>query len=120
MAFTCNLPPCSILSIEDSIGAMEACTLCIVYNSLMLEITYDLVIISVARAGQQPMRNPPIEIDAAKKYPHAQEQRNKRENRPTQNLTRFGNLPTSSGQGGEILLIQQSIQGLPEGFSREY
>ena len=65
MAFTCNLPPCSILSIEDSIGAMEACVPCIVDNSLMLEIIYDLVIISVARMGQQPMRNPPIEIDAA-------------------------------------------------------
>ena len=60
------------------------------------------------RARQQPMRNPPIEIDTAEKYSQDQEQRNKRESKPTQYLTRFGNLPTSSGQGRE-LLIQQSI-----------
>jgi len=45
------------------------------------------------------MRNPPIEIDAAEKYPHDKNRKNKRESKPTHYLTRFGNLPTSSGQG---------------------
>ena len=39
-----------------------------------------------------------------------QEQKNKRESKPTQYLTKFDNLPTSSGQGRDVLLIQQSIQ----------
>ena len=47
------------------------------------------------------MRNPPIEIDAAEKYQHDQEQRNKRESKPTQYLMRISNLPTSSRQGRE-------------------
>ena len=55
----------------------------------------------VLRVRQQPMRNPPIEIEAAEKYPYDQEQRNERENKSTQYLTRFDNLPRSSGQGGE-------------------
>ena len=41
----------------------------------------------------------PIEIDAAEKYPHNQEQRNKRESKPTQYLTRFDNLPMSQDKG---------------------
>jgi len=42
-----------------------------------------------------------------REIPKRQEQLNMRESQ-TQYLTRFGNLPTSSGQGGEreILLIQ--------------
>ena len=45
-----------------------------------------------------------------REVPKRQEQLNKRESQ-TQYLTRFDNLPTSSGQGREILLIQQSITG---------
>ena len=57
------------------------------------------------------LRNPhQTETDAAGDIPTRQEQRNNREKQSTQYLTRFGNLPTSSGQGREILLIQQSIQ----------
>ena len=59
------------------------------------------------------MRNPPIEIDATEKYPYEKNRKNKRESKPTQYLMRFGNLPTSLGQGREILLIQQSIQVVP-------
>jgi len=44
------------------------------------------------------------------KYPTRQEQRNNREKQSTQYLTRFDNLPSPWGKGGEILLIQQSIQ----------
>ena len=45
------------------------------------------------------MRNSLIEIDAAGDVLTQQEQRNNRENKPTQYLTRFGNLPTSLGKG---------------------
>ena len=38
-------------------------------------------------------------MNSQEKYSHAQEQRNKRESKPTQYLTRFDNLPTSSGKG---------------------
>ena len=38
------------------------------------------------------------------------EQLNKEKKERTQDLTRFGNLPTSSGQG-EIVLLNQSITG---------
>jgi len=62
------------------------------------------------------VRNPLIEIDAAGEVPTRQEQRNNRESKPTQYLTRFDNLPMFSGQGREILLIQQSIQANTRGI----
>ena len=60
------------------------------------------------------MRNLLIEIDAIEKSP---ENKNK-EIREKVNtiLKRFGNLPTSSGKGREILLIQQSIT---RGYQRD-
>ena len=45
------------------------------------------------------MRNPPIEIDAAEKYPHDKNRETREKGKPTQYLTRFDNLPTYSGQG---------------------
>ena len=66
----------------------------------------------VARAGATTsLRNlQQTGIDAARDVPTRQEQRNNRESKSAQYLTRFGNLPASSGRGEEILLIQQSIQ----------
>jgi len=57
-------------------------------------------------ARQQLARNP---IDAAEKYLKNNKNK-KQERKQTQYLTRFGNLPTSLGQGREILLIQQPIK----------
>ena len=60
------------------------------------------------------------ETDAAGDVPNATRTENTIEKaNPTKYLTRFGNLPTSSGQGGEIILIQQSIQTNTEGYLRE-
>ena len=56
------------------------------------------------------MRNLPIEIHAAEKYPHNKNRETIEKSKSTQYLTRFGNLSTSSRQRREILLIQQSIQ----------
>ena len=65
------------------------------------------------------MRNPPIEIDAAEKYPHDQEQRNKRESKLTQYLMRISNLPTSSGQGRErFYYFNNQLQLIP--FFKEF
>jgi len=50
------------------------------------------------------MRNPPIEIDAAEKYTHDNNRETREKNKPTQYLTSFGNLPTSSGQRGRFLI----------------
>ena len=60
---------------------------------------------TVALDWQQPMRNPSNRERCTGEVPKRQEQINKRESQ-TQYLTRFDNLPTSSGQGREILLIQ--------------
>ena len=66
--------------------------------------------------GNNPIEESQLtERDAAGKYP--KDKNNKQERKPTQYLMRFGNLPTSSGQGGEILLIQQPIQVFPRDFS---
>ena len=58
---------------------------------------------------QQSIEEPKsTERDAPEKYP--KNNNNKQIRKPTQYLTRFDNLPTSLGQGREILLIQHSIQ----------
>ena len=44
------------------------------------------------------MKNLPIEINTAEKYPHDKNKKSKRESKPTQYLMRFDNVPTSSGQ----------------------
>ena len=65
----------------------------------------------VLRARQQPIKNPPIEIDAAEKY---SENKNK-ETREKAN-TIFNEVQKFAyvlGQGREILLIQQPIQLVP-------
>ena len=49
---------------------------------------------NMLRAGQQPARNP---IDTAEKYLKKNKNK-KQERKQTQYLTRFGDLPTSSGQ----------------------
>ena len=46
------------------------------------------------------------ETDAAGDVPNTTRTENNREKQSTQYLTRFGNVPTSSGQEREILLIQ--------------
>jgi len=46
------------------------------------------------------------ETDAAGDVPNMTRTENNREKQSTQYLTRFGNVPKSSGQGREILLIQ--------------
>ena len=50
------------------------------------------------------MRNPPIEIDAAEKYPHDKNREIREKSKPTKHLTRFDNLPTSSGQRERVLI----------------
>ena len=54
------------------------------------------------------------------KQPTQQEQQPIEKSNQHINLTRFDNVPTSSGQGREILLIQQSIQTNIEGFLRDF
>ena len=49
------------------------------------------------------------ETDATGDVPNMIRTENNKEKQSTQYLTRFGNVPTSSGQGREILLIQQSM-----------
>ena len=58
---------------------------------------------------QQPIRNPPIEIDAAEKYSH-DKNIEIRERKPTKYLTRFDNLPTSSEQGERIIIEFNQLQ----------
>jgi len=58
----------------------------------------------VVLAGQQPpSRNPPTwrRLDAAGEATNTIRTTNNREKQSTQYLTRFGNVPTSSGQGRE-------------------
>ena len=61
------------------------------------------------RARQQPMRNPPIEIDAAEKYPHdkTEKQERKQANTIFNEVRQFAYV--LGARGREILLIQQSI-----------
>ena len=51
------------------------------------------------------MRNLPIEIDVAEKYPYDKNRETREKSKPIQYLTRFDNLPMLSGQG-EIVLIE--------------
>ena len=60
-------------------------------------------------AGQQPTRNPPMRDRCSQRCTHTTKQRNNRESKPTQYLTRFDNLPTSSGQGRERDFIDSTI-----------
>ena len=67
------------------------------------------------------MRNPPIEIDAAEKYPHA-ENKETREKTSQHNIKRGSAIclrPRGKGER-EILLIQQSITtySLLQGISK--
>ena len=75
---------------------------------------------SVARAGQPLWRiHQPGGEWCSRRCNQQTRTENNRENQSTQYLTRFGNVPTSSGQGREILLIQQSIQTNTDGYLRE-
>ena len=66
--------------------------------------------ICCARPWQQPLWEiHQTETDASGDVPNTIRIGNNREKQSTQYLTRFGDVPTSSGQGREILLIQQSI-----------
>jgi len=80
------------------------------------------------------LRNPSNGDRRAGGVPTRQEQRNKRENKPTQYLIRFDNLPTSSGHKRErerefidstinyrlFLAFKEFSREFSEGFSREY
>jgi len=57
--------------------------------------------------------------DATEKYSHDKNRETREKSKPTQYLTRFDNLPTSSGQGGEILLIQQSTRECQRDTSKD-
>jgi len=96
--------------------------LCVSFPSKEIWILHDL---SLGQAwcfarGNNRWRIHQLEIDAAGDVPTRQEQRNNRESKPTQYLTTFSHLPTSSRQGREILLIQQSIQANTEGYFQEF
>ena len=63
--------------------------------------------------GQQPARNL---IDAAEKYPKNNKNK-KQERKQTQYLTRFGNLPSSSGQGRErYYWFNNQYKSIQEGY----
>ena len=55
------------------------------------------------RGQQLLLRNPPTwrRLDAAGEATNTTEQRTTEKKQSTQYLTKFGNVPTSSGQGGE-------------------
>jgi len=63
---------------------------------------------NVARRCKNQWGTPTNRERYTREVPKRQEQLNKRENQ-TQYLTRFSNLPTSSGQGGERDLIDSII-----------
>ena len=82
--------------------------------------TWDALIPIIARKGQQLMRNSKQkEIDAAEKYPKNKNKETKGESQ-TQDLTRFDNLPMSSGQGRErFYWFNNQLQVVPLGFQRD-
>jgi len=73
------------------------------------------------------LRNPSNGDERAREVPTHQEKRNKRENKPTQYLMRFDNLPTSSSKGERDFIdstinynLFLTLRNFQERFSVEY